>query len=78
MLMTEEQARETWCPFVRIALDYGDYATAGNRGWADKTDHLYKDCRCLASKCMAWRWSSFKTVDGQMPCGYCGLAGKPD
>jgi hypothetical protein len=28
-----------------------------------------ENCHCLASECMAWRWSDEKS-------GYCGLAGK--
>lgn len=40
---------------------------------------------CLASKCMAWRWSPAGTekevqqsrLEGYQKKGYCGLAGKP-
>jgi hypothetical protein len=55
--MTEDQARECWCPF---AYREGFHAPQ-NRN----TDNSPK-CTCLASKCMAWRWESPSE-------GYCGL-----
>lgn len=54
-MLTEEQAREKWCPMVRLAE-----ATAPpgypsrNRGTSDSGVHPL--CRCIASECMAWRW----------------------
>lgn len=59
MLLTEEEAKERWCPFVRYLAvfrnHHGDRETAGcfNRGGADSG--LEKAC-CIASQCMAWRW----------------------
>ena len=31
--------------------------------------------RCIASKCMAWRW--FWDDESSIKTGYCGLAGAP-
>ncbi len=66
--MTEEQAREKWCPMVRIHF-------AVNR-----TD---SDCNCIGSRCMAWRTKTPMLGNaGSLPIdvvgevfGHCGLAG---
>lgn len=91
--MTEEEARQKWCPFARC----GD--TAGcNRNGSEFELKPY----CIASDCMAWRWWDTLSDDGtgvhMVPTahrprhplndpnfprpleerwGYCGLAGKP-
>ena len=69
MLVTEEQARKLWCPFAMVGMSRAMPAKGGG-----------EECtRCIASECMAWRW----TVDDPMKRqgsadtrGYCGLAGK--
>ena len=40
--------------------------------------------RCLADKCMAWRWTQYRNSDPRLPpvavherTGYCGIGGKP-
>lgn len=69
--MTEDEARQKWCPMVRE----GGAVFVSNRSSAQQ--HAFN---CIASDCMMWRWrkpgfdgvpSSDKTK------GYCGLAGKP-
>lgn len=71
MLLTEEQAKTKWCPFVRLSGQPNTF----NR--ADPMEHLY----CIASACMAWRWAGYRPVPSQnVPNqneahGYCGLAG---
>ena len=72
--MTEDQAREKWCPMVRYPL-WPDECSGGNEG-----------AKCIASDCMMWRWQlnekgqvvhnniSLMDKDRQ---GYCGLANKP-
>ena len=77
MLLTEEQAKQKWCPWARIARDGSGI---GNRYSFDNdlaTDSAF--ARCIASDCMAWRWTdcSSKAVAGRKVEGYCGLAGKP-
>jgi len=50
--MTEDEAKTKWCPFVRMRnpnLNGSSY----NR---DHGDSFALGC-CLASACMAWRWS---------------------
>lgn len=79
MLVSEKQAKEKWCPFVRYSLtvDGVPVPAAFNRagvlstGAEDSGGSLNPpDCHCIASECMMWRWES-----GQM-LGYCGLSGK--
>jgi hypothetical protein len=72
-MMSEDEAKRKWCPFARAwdgqgastnRIASGDLNIPGPRS----------DCNCIASKCMAWRWTRAVTEDGD-PCCYCGLAG---
>lgn len=78
--MTEQEARKKWCPFARrgAVLDE-NYVAAVNR--LSDMDNWPK---CIASDCMAWRWSeeldkgwAGKDGTNKTNDGYCGLAGKP-
>ena len=86
MLLTEEQAREKWCPFSKsVAVgtrENGSPYQSGNRVRAHQGTSAIgpisfpaqmnpETCRCIASDCMAWRWA-MKSINE----GYCGLAGK--
>jgi hypothetical protein len=72
--MTEDEAKTKWCPHARV-LDGSPPGGAGvNRKGPEAGVY------CIASGCMAWRWSySPETAEGNdvEPEGYCGLAGKP-
>lgn len=70
MLLTEEDARATWCPFVRVN-DFTSQRTAVNRGIMSDQN------RCISSECMAWRFAHPEEPEGVADLGYCGLAGKP-
>lgn len=79
--MNEDQAKLRWCPFALTAVS-DMKAPARNR----HPDGTYLGCTCIASECMAWRWSmSPKSVAevnargnaGAVASGYCGLGGKP-
>jgi hypothetical protein len=66
--MTEEQARENWCPFAHVMLTtsaFGGGVAANRYG----NDMIPLKTRCIASRCMGWRWF-VKDKDG-----YCGLVG---
>lgn len=82
--MTEDEAKTKWCPFAR------DSETAGNRSQA-APDKIHFPC--IASACMAWRWTG-RTEIGREGYygdevmiryeasvrggdGHCGLAGQP-
>lgn len=59
MLLTEEQAKEKWCPMVRTGLTAGmavnhHVAGEGREGVHDET-------RCIASGCMMWRKTTITT-----------------
>ena len=79
-MITEEEARTKWCPFVRemsVAADKGKVMALGNRYVSETKVSKVRDrfsnppgARCIASDCMAWRWSSNDR-------GWCGLAGEP-
>jgi hypothetical protein len=91
---TEDEASRLWCPFSRVAFvgqgvmnrvssHYTDLAQrAADRG--DRRDLDYykqqaRDCNCLASRCMAWRWAGYnKRGENDEATGFCGLVGKPD
>ena len=79
-MIKESEAREKWCPFVRIAhikMD-ANFATSSafNRvvvvkdGKALQIEEFPYTCKCIASSCMMWR------NDYCAPgTGYCGLSG---
>jgi hypothetical protein len=57
-MITEDQAKERWCPFARYAIfSRHGQSSAANRLGDDNGLHInHKSCRCIASQCMAWRW----------------------
>ena len=68
MVVTEEEAREKWCPQVRNWVS-GGWQTGINRNGSDID---YERFKCIASDCMMWR----KADHGFETSGYCGLAGE--
>jgi len=55
--MTEDEAKTKWCPHVRhtaLPMSNGDAAVYDNRS-SEVAFHV-AGC-CIASECMAWRWS---------------------
>lgn len=74
MILTEKEAVKKWCPFPGISA---------SPGYTLRKDILD---RCIASKCMAWRWrDSAPPTDVEPPVGgflprrgFCGLASKPE
>lgn len=58
--MTKEEAKKKWCPHVRFGtLPPLTPVTSANR-WINAQQGALlnpEDCRCIASECMAWRWS---------------------
>ena len=88
--MTEDEARQKWCPFARVAMISSSDIECPpcNRLAIDGVSGLEKNpagARCIASDCMAWRWhtSPAQAVEinargnaGAKAHGVCGLAGK--
>ena len=66
MILTEDEARTKWCPAFRIS-----YGGEGSDPHDNRGDTPGNNGRCIASRCMAWRWSG-------EAIGYCGLSGKPE
>ena len=87
MKLTEEEARTKWCPYIRIH-EQPPLGIGGPNMYAYNRPHNMSSMTCIASECMAWRFSGFLekgeecpvsgiTVQEHTPTGYCGLAGKP-
>jgi hypothetical protein len=80
MLLTEEDAKEKWCPHVRGIRGHGDVENVKwsgaqpvfNRIFTDETWVAPKGAACMGLLCMAWR-----SEDAAEARGYCGLVGKP-
>lgn len=82
--MTQEEAMKRWCPFAssRVLRTFPDQAVTY------AVDEV-ATVTCIASDCMAWRWSSDfnrlmerykdrRDIDvREIAEGHCGLAGKP-
>lgn len=85
--MTEDEARQKWCPMVRAISPNGTIGPCNRR--ADAND---KEYFCIASDCMMWIATDNECEPQESheggtatvifepkcyPAGYCGLAGKP-
>lgn len=66
--MTEEEAMDRWCPMARVLPASTNNGGANRLEDADQVELV--GSKCIASRCMMWRWNSQTT-------GYCGLAGRP-
>lgn len=90
-MLTESEAKTKWCPLSRVLLPVnqsGNRVSTFHKMWATtQGDVEYyaqqeADCRCIASSCMFWRWSSFAIANPDFQKdpqarGFCGAAGKP-
>lgn len=77
-LLTEDQARQKWCPFVRFSMSTADGNATNRHNAAGEISQNPRYSQCIASSCMAWRQGS--GADGSShsgECGFCGLAGTP-
>lgn len=77
MLMSEEVAREKWCPHVRIDGDNRHHNTM-----TDGFQNSEKMYHCIAGDCMGWRQFQLSHLKGSdnkvIQHGYCGYAGRPE
>ena len=85
MYLTEDEAKERWCPMVRFFNPNHSNALE-NRWMGGSFD------KCIASQCMMWRQYELsdeaklgiqsaeeaRIAYGLTERGYCGLAGKPE
>lgn len=55
MILTVEEAKKRWCPFVRLGVH------AGNAGVVAVSRHpdpaIREDLSCIGASCMAWQWT---------------------
>ena len=76
MFMKEDEARQKWCPHVRVE--------GSNRIFNVRTDGFENTTglyHCIGSKCMAWRALHYDHVKpgaehSLAQLGYCGLTGE--
>lgn len=76
--MTEQEAKEKWCPMVRAAMGVDDN-NAANAGCKPE-ERVLSYSLCVASACMMWRWIGEVGLcegDHEGATGYCGLGGRP-
>lgn len=73
MILTEDEARTKWCPFVRYNSGEIAEEPGVNRHGQLKNPNY---AGCIASECMAWRpWVDIHSMEPNPPeKGYCGLA----
>lgn len=70
MIVTRKQAQAMWCPFGRLDMGH-------NRALDASPGDLHEAaCRCMADRCMAWRWQSVP-ADGDERKGLCGIPQPP-
>lgn len=76
--MTESQAKQRWCPFVRVHVPAGlinrissalrriahKARLSGNLLDAEYIEEQEADTHCIGSGCMAWRWFDGVSDDG--------------
>jgi len=81
--MKEDEAKTKWCPMARVCEGDDDVLHGPfNRYHSGCEQGLDgKQSRCIASKCMMWRWDlKLEHVPGDLvmatpDSGHCGLAG---
>lgn len=75
--MTEEQARQRWCPFAasRAIKNRTDEGFDFLVNFTGPAPHETVSPLCLASDCMAWRWDVVVQTKASLSEGHCGLAG---
>jgi len=75
--LTEAEAHKRWCPFVRYRLTGTEVSVNRDmdrpRAFGEREGDVFA---CMASACMAWRWSYEPDGKSQSTTkGFCGLAG---
>ncbi len=84
--MTEDEAKTKFCP-VAVASSIQRYSDATLEGDLAPSNRIYDEiskktipapgCKCIGSKCMAWRWERTPNSAIKRKDGFCGLAGRP-
>lgn len=75
--MTEEEAKQKWCPMVRyLAVFTSGSGSKSGGGYNRGADHPATTAHCIGSACMMWRTHAYASNPNKIH-GYCGLAGKP-
>lgn len=75
--MTEDEAKTKWCHAYRESGEDANnrpvaYEQSPETGRTTAVrGSIHVAARCIASNCMAWRWSVGRNT------GFCGIAGQP-
>ena len=77
MMRTEDQAVLLWCPMVRASESDKDMNACNALITDDNSGRSPDFSRCIASKCMLWRWSDGPEIESFHRRGSCGLASNP-
>lgn len=80
--MTEAGAEQRWCPFASsrvVTFKNQKQGTTQVTFEPEEVIDRFPSTTCVASQCMAWRWSVRVTSPGaeHLSERFCGLAGKP-
>ena len=71
--MTEQEAKQKWCPMVRI-----DTGVSSSYNAFKAAKEQVNEGRCIGSDCMMWReYRPSEMPDADPLYVYCGLGGKP-
>ena len=66
--MTEEEAKNRWCPMFQVSGINERGGSNNNRG-----GNFWGNSECIASECACWVWDYELWADGQEKTGHCGL-----
>lgn len=69
--MKIEEAKNKWCPFVRVS----EYEGGSSYNKFVMPDKFPQSSMCIANKCMLWEWDYIEDEPGT---GYCGMGNRSD
>jgi hypothetical protein len=76
--MTEDEAKTKWCPFARVGSGASGLGSMNRDALpADDPKLITRNTRCLASACMAWRWSEAKRTAAFLEAVQRHMAAQP-
>ncbi len=72
--MTEDKAREKWCPFARTwGGPEGLTKFVSTNRYSESGEAMFDiECHCIASDCACWQWKAGAHKQTK-PEGFCGL-----
>lgn len=74
-MLTEEQAKDRWCPMVhqRVTVIMNKQIEAGTETVIEElVSRNIRSANCIASRCMMWVWG--RPMSNEADKGFCGLS----